>query len=340
MRLLIAGLIRDGADSLHPILVSMTRLGAHFADFKIVILENDSSDDTALALQKLSQEFPHMTYQSLSLNTSGDRVGKGTKMRDRVRRMAHARNLLLKLIGDTMVPLQPDVVAVVDMDLGSASLVPFELDMALVTLGREELSDGFDLVCANSLRRYANYHEVGHHDVFALRDDAHLTMDRHWAIEFDNPHAIARNLFKQFELIPVRSCFGGLALYNPAAFCGCEYDEELDDCEHVSFHRCMTCRNMTRMFVDPLLVTRYESHLVIPQECVRPGQRVQPRPRPRTEKECLREGGHSFIQCGGTTYCCNHLACQSSHKTMIQCNGLYLQGCVCHNTTASGVATR
>jgi hypothetical protein len=330
MRLLMSGLVRDGASSLPRMMKVMQQLGAHFASFRVVILENDSTDDTVHQLQKLSRKFPWMTYQSLKLNTTGDRIGfKPAAMRERVRRMAHARNLLQTLVGKTMASFEPDLIASIDLDLGSESAAPFDPDMAIVTLGREELKDGFDLVCANSLRRYAGEQDVGHHDVFALRDETHLTMNRDWAVEWSNPRNVARTLFKQVHLIPVRSCFGGFAFYNPAALCGCDYDEELDDCEHVSFHRCMGCRGMTRMFVDPLLVTRYESLRVLPQECVAPGAALKTRKTPKTADDCERDGGYNFVQCGASRYCCNHPACQTSHPSPVDCEGTFVQGCLC-----------
>lgn len=334
MKLLVAGLIRDGATSLPIILPLIDSLGKYFADYRIEILENDSTDNTTDVLEAMKLELPKLEYQSLFLNTSGDRDGtKNGLMWIRVKRMAQARNLLLQQLQSVMADFEPNLVLMVDLDLGSDSAYPFEPDMILASLGRAELENGFDLVCANSLRRYGQIHEVGYHDIFALRDQDHLTMDEFWAVDFNNPHALARNLFKQHDLIPVRSCFGGLAMYNPKAFCGCDYDETLNDCEHVGFHRCMTCRNMNRMFVDPLLATRYESEKVIPRICLEPGEQIQQREPPQTKRDCLDQGGHNFVQCGGTTYCCNHLACRDSHKDPIVCEGAFLQGCVCRNST-------
>lgn len=332
MKLLVSGLIRDGAKSLPIMIPLIDKLGQYFADYRLVIMENDSVDNTTEILKALQLTYPKMEYQTLVLNTSGDRDGsKNGLMWLRVKRMAHARNLLLKQMGPTMADLQPDIVAMVDLDLGSESAYPFEVDMVLSSIGRKELENGFDLLCANSLRRYGQRHEVGYHDVFALRDENHLTMDDTWTVDFNNPKAIARNLFHQLDLINVRSCFGGLALYNPAAMCGCDYDETLNDCEHVGFHRCMSCRNLNRMFIDPLLATRYESELVIPRLCLSPGESVKEREPPRNARDCLSQGGHDYLRCGGTTYCCNHLACRRSHKVPLMCGNTVVQGCVCRN---------
>ena len=50
------------------------------------------------------------------------------------------------------------------------------------------------------------------------------------------------------SLIPVESCFGGLALYHEDLlhkFKACKYDEGMDDCEHVALNSCLRSQKAT-----------------------------------------------------------------------------------------------
>merc|ERR1712032_999520 len=61
------------------------------------------------------------------------------------------------------------------------------------------------------------------------------------------------------KLRPVLSCFGGVAIYKPRAMRVCEYEVDVRDCEHVTFNECLRKKDMTGIFIDPLMVTRYDS---------------------------------------------------------------------------------
>ena len=51
-------------------------------------------------------------------------------------------------------------------------------------------------------------------------------------------------------------------MYRPEKFMACQYDPEVNDCEHVGLHKCMRERgSQGRMFMDPLLSTQYDFNL-------------------------------------------------------------------------------
>ncbi len=58
-------------------------------------------------------------------------------------------------------------------------------------------------------------------------------------------------------LLPVQSCFGGLAFYRHEKILGCEYNSIADDCEHVEFHKCIREKNHGRIFMNPAQILRY-----------------------------------------------------------------------------------
>ena len=96
-----------------------------------------------------------------------------------------------------------------------------------------ELLPWFDLVCAQPLNHHSRTGQLGFHDVVALRTEGHVRLDRFW-----NYDHIATSLYGRSDkitarragsqddlrvapsspriasdLVPVTSCFGGLAIY-------------------------------------------------------------------------------------------------------------------------------
>jgi hypothetical protein len=137
----------------------------------------------------------------------------------------------------------------------------------------------FDLICAQPLNRHSRTGQLGFHDVVALRTKGHDRLDRFWNYDHLATHLFGHDLgFEEndtnasktprfqndgSDLVPVTSCFGGLAMYRMEAFyasVGCDYDPSFKptDCEHVAFHACLRRKGFNRMFVDPLLSSYYE----------------------------------------------------------------------------------
>jgi hypothetical protein len=69
-------------------------------------------------------------------------------------------------------------------------------------------------------------------------------------------------------LVPVESCFGGLAVYSLDALreSGCTYDEATDDCEHVALHRCLSNFAPDSAFLDTAATVYYDTESFKPDE--------------------------------------------------------------------------
>ena len=60
-------------------------------------------------------------------------------------------------------------------------------------------------------------------------------------------------------MVPVQSCFGGMAIYRGALFEQCEYSSNDGDCEHVHMHRCMAAKHPgSKFFMLPSLKLVYD----------------------------------------------------------------------------------
>ncbi|CAK0819676.1 unnamed protein product [Prorocentrum cordatum] len=112
------------------------------------------------------------------------------------------------------------------------------------------------MVCANSIYKTENEDvPYGMFDCFAFRTKKNDTFN---AGECPMDKEQGMKLWASYDLVPVHSCFGGLALYRPEALFRCRYDPAAYDCEHVPLHQCMRKHGSeNRMFMDTLLTTAY-----------------------------------------------------------------------------------
>ncbi len=62
------------------------------------------------------------------------------------------------------------------------------------------------------------------------------------------------------DLVPVTSCFGGMAIYNKTSIADCFYDSIKEDCEHISSHTCAIDKHKMRMYMNPNQMIRYSHY--------------------------------------------------------------------------------
>jgi hypothetical protein len=254
MRVIFAGLVRNAEGAVRSSYEMLRRIGVGFKDYKFLVFENDSQDNTVKLLGDIANQDPRFEFRTKTFWMSQE---TGLE-KSRMQRMATLRNIVRDWVRDFVrSTYQWDLIVVYDFDLnafGPHVLSPHSFFGALGR--RESMENGWDMLCANSLRHVDNKPttEVGMYDCFAFRD---LHND-----SFNQPdcgYTLSKVLFSQYDLIPVHSCFGGLAMYRPGRFFECQYDPGVYDCEHVPFHKCMRQKGSEgRMFMDPLLTTSYD----------------------------------------------------------------------------------
>ena len=279
--LLVGGLVRNAAQHLPRLRKKLESLADHFARVRVVFVENDSSDGTGAYLDSWAKApTGRVTLKAIRLTLSQDkRVGvyrnrgelkaKGWG-HDGVRLLARLRNMYLaelrkEVEGSTQVEgpersFENYWILMVDADVGTEWSASFLLE----AIGHEAR---WHALCAHSW-----YRSTDLYDAFALRAAGVQSLS---PLNFEEgtgrsffPHALC-GLQRQWgehcgcgmgwshqgktcsscdasatarSLLPVDSCFGGLALYHENLlhkFKACRYDEGLDDCEHVALHSCM-----------------------------------------------------------------------------------------------------
>ncbi len=248
----ILGIVRNGGEALRATLERIELLRTRLAESRVIIATNDNSDDTSLILEDYATGAKAVEVLSMD--------GLATSHPDRVDRICHARNEVLgHLFSSTDVF---PTTLVLDLDGPNEKLNSHEV---LGAMSRKD--PHWDAVFGNPQPSY--------YDLYALRCTG-------WCDEdvWQRIHAAKKPLFfrkrwrrdlirsiihdRQYRipvtapLIPVKSAFGGLALYRTSILDGLKYSSRDEDgnlvCEHVLLHRLMRARG-ARLFIDPSLTT-------------------------------------------------------------------------------------
>ena len=266
-KLAICGIVRDAAHGLERNIPVVRSLAARFADFRAVMIENDSKDGTKQELAEWMETdsgkvFAQMEDLGLgsSVPSAADAGGRNPFFTlARVGRLARLRNRYLDIVEEWTETgaFVPDYLMVIDMDIAR-----FDADAAMTSFAPGRT---WDAVCAFGYstspklrRRY--------HDAFALTP---------WEerLEPQTERKIKRrseafgSLKPRDEWVRVASGFGGVAFYRYGALKGLRYaDPPLpnDDprveakCEHYSLCLGMIERGFDRIYLNPAMTLKYQ----------------------------------------------------------------------------------
>lgn len=237
-RVVITGLARNLGSILPATVRRIQRLCRLFADYRVVIYENDSTDNTKLLLRRWSLEDRRVAVGCEDLR---DPVNPGSRCLRRVSRMAGYRRRCQEMILADHGRF--DAVIVVDLDI----LGGWSEDGIANTFGHRD----WDFVGSNGLiyrRDGRHVNTLRQYDTWALRVDPDLS---------PIPTAVAGGfVFRCGEpLVPVTSCFGGLGIYRMAAYAAGEYGG--DELEHANFHRSLIARGFPSLYLNPSQIVMY-----------------------------------------------------------------------------------
>ena len=237
-RVVIAGLARD-LESILPLTIRrIEQLGQLFADYRVVIYENDSTDRTAELLRAWARDNPRVLAVCETLT---DPVNPPTRCLSRAARMASYRARCQQAIRERWATF--DHACLVDMDVQGG----WSLDGVAHTLAH----DDWDFVGSYGViyrRHLARPNALVHYDAWAFRDDEQFTPL--------STKAVNHRLYHRGQpLQPVTSCFGGLGIYRMPVYLAGHYDGS--DVEHVSFHRDLYRQGYRRLFLNPNQIVVY-----------------------------------------------------------------------------------
>jgi hypothetical protein len=256
-RVIIAGLCRDMVEFVGLARRRAEELGAAFADYRVVVMENDSRDGTRAALKEWASANPRVQIvecpdaENCMLGQSVARA-QGELSPERMRKMAGYRNRLLQAVRALGGAF--DLVCMLDMDLQG----PICLDGVAHSMGADQ---PWDSVSAMGLMGMGwSLGQLFYYDTLAYEDEdidieahgilhAALVVARatSWAFQCDRPG----------RLRPVRSGFAGLALYRMQAFSsGADFTpaDGVFRCEHKILHANMRARGHGRIYINPRML--------------------------------------------------------------------------------------
>lgn len=243
----ICGLVRNCSEELSRIREMVEDVSTIFGMYKILIVENDSTDDTREKLLNWAEEDGKVEILGCGLNAKECKLslpesGFLDVSERRMKKMAYLRNLYLKHIREHYSGY--DYTIIWDLDLDGR----IYLDGIQNSLGRMAENPEISGMCANSLQ----YGLLGwkFYDTFA-----HLRMGAR-VVQF--PQKIWYNLINPVRYKPgtepvlVRSCFSGFGIYKTSRILESLYKPRADGkvtCEHISF-----CDRIPGMYVNPSMV--------------------------------------------------------------------------------------
>ncbi len=234
----ICGLARDVAEILPVTIARIERIGERFSDYRVVIYENDSTDDTRPLLLAWAQRNPRVR---VIVETIGDPVNPCARCLHRAARMANYRNRCLDVLKSEFANF--DYALVLDTDLKGG----WSIDGIANTFGH----DGWDFVGSNGII----FKRLGRDLNVPIQYDA-------WAFRLDEKFSAMPTSAVNFlrwqrgqPLVPVTSCFGGLGVYRIKALLSARYSGW--DSEHIPLHQEMRNNGFHRMFINPSQIALY-----------------------------------------------------------------------------------
>ncbi len=234
----IAGLARSIASILPATMLRVELLGRTFANYQVLIFENDSIDETAIMLRDWSETNPRIDVVSENL-----RAPRSQPIRcpSRADRMAFYRKRCQERIRQQYA--SADFVILFDTDLEGG----WSPDGIASTFGH----DDWDFVGSNGIiykRSGWDVNRAAHFDAWAYRE--HLDF-RPLKTKYVNKLSFQRGQ----AMVSLPSCFGGLGVYPMNAYLAGEYSG--GDIEHVAFHRSMREHGFNRTFMNPSQLVVY-----------------------------------------------------------------------------------
>lgn len=268
-RIFICGATRNCEVYLDSVFANIDRVADLFADFRIIIAFDPSSDKTLLKLAQHKHRYGDKMHLLINNNIRSMSI-------HRTQNISNARNKCMEKMRElTATGYKSDYFINIDMDNVCAG--PINLDVFKRTMN---LQDKWDSV---------SFNRVGYYDAWALSIDAYVYSCWGWLSPYEVVDHMREYIIDKLSKIPenefaeCRSAFNGFAIYKTAAFLDCHYDwrmpkqymtlDELKkqqkilwnvgskspldiqtdepDCEHRAFHMMATAKNGARIRISP-----------------------------------------------------------------------------------------
>lgn len=258
--LIICSIVRNAEVGLARNIPVINDLCTYFKDYKIVVYENDSKDNTKYILQKWQAQFPEKVHVSVNNLGAKSTIPQSKEVNvnpffssQRISRMVNLRNQYIEYIKKNN--WSSDYVMVVDLDVAQLNLSGILSSFTSNIQWDAVTAFGYS-ISPKLKRRY--------HDTYAL------TM---WGDE-NNPQTEAKikeyadslgKLKPTDDWVRVFSAFGGLAIYKYEAIKDIKYqliynnDSRVEvKCEHYSITEQMIAKGYRQFYINPGMQLKYQ----------------------------------------------------------------------------------
>lgn len=268
----ISGCTKNSGNYIYHQLLKLVKIGELFAEYHIIIYENDSNDNTCKVLEQFKLENPYFTF--IHETQVVEKYINYRNIDHRVQVISHGRNRILHEINEKYKTYD--------------FMIMLDLDNILDNFKPEIISNIFnydinswDVLTTNCINKY--------YDIWALRISSDIWNSEihgkiwHKPINHDCWHEMVDNIHpilcvKNYQkIIPINSplietdsSFGGLGIYKISKIQNCKYDSIYynkqnnnirGQCEHLAFHKDIK-NNGGKIFICPsLLVNCPTEHL-------------------------------------------------------------------------------
>lgn len=243
----ICGTARNIGANVHNISQQIESLGNKFNDYRVLVFENDSTDDTRVRLAMWAGN-------NLKVDLDCRNIGN-PKMIDlslrRIQYMSEYRNVLIDKVESIFYHY--DYMIMVDLDL-----IGFDINGIMNTIGHED----WDAVASNGrIRKSISEHEDVFYDIFGHRElDEYYQRVGNLTQIFGRLQDKYRSLCPGDDFVTIGSSFNGLAVYKVESIIGSRYNALPGYAEHVGFHYDMSVNGFDRIFINPSQLTYYDQH--------------------------------------------------------------------------------
>ncbi|MBI5273316.1 MAG: hypothetical protein HY861_04970 [Chlamydiia bacterium] len=196
-KILIGGVCRNTANTVSNVIRNAQSLGNRFADYAVLIYENNSTDNTAPLFSQWVKDNPHVVFVSETVQKLPP---------SRTERISRARNAVLSL---ARAPKYADFKYFVIVDLDFSTPWPIERIVQTIERGGD-----WDCIAANGIDPNGAYYDrYAHRDT--KRPFGPELLGEWWRTQVMKTPVFFPS--KERGLIPVFSAFGGLAIYKTAS---------------------------------------------------------------------------------------------------------------------------
>jgi len=252
-KIVICGCVRDVAKNASIIKRNIEMLGSKFKDYRCLIVENDSTDDSRKELLKMSMKNPKIIILGCGINSNKcelklPKTEGNSFTKDRIDKMAYIRNIYLDFIKDNYdhVFKEYKYGCVWDLDI-IGTVYNYGVSN---TLGYMSKHPDISAMCANG------YYKIGPLSVY-YDTYAHLEKNSKFDINYKLLHDI-KTVVNNFHITgeyprEVESCFSGFTIYRLEDFVKANYESSEDgniECEHTHLNRSLPNKCMVNPSLD------------------------------------------------------------------------------------------